>query len=377
MSATQLRARSRLRKVLIQTAIIVISAVIIWGAFDSARTNLAALGLTNGFGFLERSTGWNYSFSLIPRDINDSYARTLWIGFMNTVFVGFVSIILSTIFGFLVGTARGAQNLALNTVATIYVQIFRNVPLILQMVFLYSLLIHMPPPREALNLFDTVFMSSRGVFLPLLNMRAAVALACFIASMGLLLALALSKTTVKAVILLWLSGSILLVFGALVTQTPSGEAFVVRPSLQGLRFEGGLTLSVELVAMIVGIVLYGSAYVAEVVRGGLNDVPKGLTEAGQALGLSGFHIWSRIKLPMALRMIIPPLGNQWIFIMKATTIGVAIGFSDLFMLVSTSITQSGQTLELIAILMLAFLLVNFTLAQAVNWLNARLQLKAH
>jgi ABC-type amino acid transport system permease subunit len=192
-----------------------------------------------------------------------------------------------------------------------------------------------------------------------------------------LLALALSKTTVKAVILLWLSGSILLVFGALVTQTPSGEAFVVRPSLQGLRFEGGLTLSVELVAMIVGIVLYGSAYVAEVVRGGLNDVPKGLTEAGQALGLSGFHIWSRIKLPMALRMIIPPLGNQWIFIMKATTIGVAIGFSDLFMLVSTSITQSGQTLELIAILMLAFLLVNFTLAQAVNWLNARLQLKAH
>jgi ABC-type amino acid transport system permease subunit len=138
-----------------------------------------------------------------------------------------------------------------------------------------------------------------------------------------------------------------------------------------------LTLSVELVAMIVGIVLYGSAYVAEVVRGGLNDVPKGLTEAGQALGLSGFHIWSRIKLPMALRMIIPPLGNQWIFIMKATTIGVAIGFSDLFMLVSTSITQSGQTLELIAILMLAFLLVNFTLAQAVNWLNARLQLKAH
>lgn len=377
MSATQLRARSRLRKVLIQTAIIVISAVIIWGAFDSARTNLAALGLTNGFGFLERSTGWNYSFSLIPRDINDSYARTLWIGFMNTVFVGFVSIILSTIFGFLVGTARGAQNLALNTVATIYVQIFRNVPLILQMVFLYSLLIHMPPPREALNLFDTVFMSSRGVFLPLLNMRAAVALACFIASMGLLLVLALSKTKVKAVILLWLSGSILLVFGALVTQTPSGEAFVVRPSLQGLRFEGGLTLSVELVAMIVGIVLYGSAYVAEVVRGGLNDVPKGLTEAGQALGLSGFHIWSRIKLPMALRMIIPPLGNQWIFIMKATTIGVAIGFSDLFMLVSTSITQSGQTLELIAILMLAFLLVNFTLAQAVNWLNARLQLKAH
>jgi general L-amino acid transport system permease protein len=377
MSAAQLRARSQRRKLLIQAGIILISAIIVWGAVDSARTNLAALGLSNGFGFLDRATGWNYSFSLIPRDINDPYARTLWIGFMNTVFVGVVSIILSTIFGFLIGTARGAQHLALNTVATIYVQIFRNIPLILQMVFLYSLLIHMPPPRQALNLFDTVFMSNRGVFLPLLNMSATAALGCFLASIGLLVALAWSKASVKTTVLIWLAGSVIFVVGTVLALTPNGEAFVLRPSMQGLRFQGGLTLSVELVAMIVGIVLYGSAYVAEVVRGGLNDVPKGLIEAGQALGLSRFHIWSRIKLPMALRTIIPPLGNQWIFIMKATTIGVAIGFSDLFMLVSTSITQSGQTLELIAILMLAFLLVNFTLAQAVNWLNARLQLKAH
>lgn len=377
MTAAQLRARSKRRKFLIQAALVVITGAVIWGAVDSARTNLAALGLTSGFGFLERSTGWSYSFSLIPRDINDTYARTLWIGFMNTVFVGFVSIILSTIFGFLIGTARSARHLAVQSVATIYVQIFRNIPLILQIVFLYSLLIHLPSPRQALSLFDTVFMSNRGVFLPLLNISPTGALACFLASLGLLLGLILRKMSAKATLLYWLAGSVVLVFAAALALVPAGEPFVLRPSLQGLRFTGGLTLSIELVAMIVGIVLYGSAYVAEVVRGGLEDVPKGLIEAGQALGLSSFYIWSRIKLPMALRTIIPPLGNQWIFIMKATTIGVAIGFSDLFMLVSTSITQSGQTLELIALLMLAFLLVNFTLAQAVNWLNARLQLKAH
>ncbi|MEO1317754.1 MAG: ABC transporter permease subunit, partial [Pseudomonadota bacterium] len=115
----------------------------------------------------------------------------------------------------------------------------------------------------------------------------------------------------------------------------------------------------------------------EVVRGGLTEVPKGLVEAGEALGLTRGAIWRRIKMPMALRTIMPPLGNQWIFIMKATTIGVAIGFSDLFYIVSTSITQSGQTLELIAILMGAFLLVNFTIAQLVNGLNESLKLKAH
>ncbi len=129
--------------------------------------------------------------------------------------------------------------------------------------------------------------------------------------------------------------------------------------------------------MIIAIVLYGSAYIAEVVRGGLKEVPQGLVEAVKALGLGGRHIWFRIQLPLALRTIILPLGNQWIFIMKATTIGVAIGFSDLFMLVSTSITQSGQTLELIGILMATFLAINYSVAQAVNWLNARMQLKAH
>ena len=158
---------------------------------------------------------------------------------------------------------------------------------------------------------------------------------------------------------------------------PEGAGVVSVPYLKGLRFRDGLTISVELVAMIVGIVLYGAAYIGEIARGGLADVEKGLVEAGESLGMGAFAVWWKIKVPMALRSIVPPLGNQWIFIMKATTVGVAIGFSDLFYIVSTSITQSGQTLELIAILMGGFLLVNFCLAQAVNWLNGRLALKGY
>ena len=178
-------------------------------------------------------------------------------------------------------------------------------------------------------------------------------------------------------IAIWVLASLLLLLAAIFFFTPEGTNAISFPRLKGLRFRGGTTLSVELVAMIIAIVLYGAAYIGEVVRGGLTEVPKGLTEAGEAMGLGRFAVWWTIKMPMALRSIIPPLGNQWIFIMKATTVGVAIGFSDLFYIVSTSITQSGQTLELIGILMLAFLLVNFVVAQVVNWLNASLALKGY
>ncbi|QBF32466.1 ABC transporter permease [Thalassococcus sp. S3] len=377
MSPAELKARAKRRQYAIQAVILVGTIAIVWSAVSSAQTNLSALGITSGFGFLDRSTGWSYSFSLLERNIDDSYARTLTIGFLNTLFVGGVSIILATILGFIVGTARDMRNLALASAANVFVQIFRNIPLILQAVFWYAIMIHMPGPRQAYSLGEAAFLSNRGLMLPTLNLSLGAAAILLLTSLALAAFLVWRKTSLMRALALWIAGVLALAIASAITLVPADETIFSVPELRGLRFVGGLTVSIELVAMIVSIVLYGSAYIAEVVRGGLKEVPKGLVEAGQALGLSPASIWSRIKLPMALRTIIPPLGNQWIFIMKATTIGVAIGFSDLFYIVSTSITQSGQTLELIAILMGAFLLINFTLAQFVNWLNARLQLKAH
>lgn len=378
LSAQQLRARARLRRIVIQTVLLGVTLVVIWGAVRSAQVNLTALGITSGFGFLDRSTGWDYSFSLIERSINDPYWRTLLIGLMNTMFVGFLCIFLSTFFGFLIGTARDASNLALKTAATVYVQIFRNIPLILQAIFLYAVLIHFPGPRQAHSLGEAIFLSNRGMKLPGLNVEPSVAVGIVLASIALaVLLIAWRKTSLFNGILAWFAGTVVLAFLAALLFRPEGEGLFTIPVLQGLRFRGGITVSVELWAMIMAITLYGSAYIAEVVRGGLNEVPRGLVEAGRALGVSEGYIWSRIKIPMALRSIVPPLGNQWIFIMKATTIGIAIGFSDLFYIVSNSITQSGQTLELIAILMLAFLGVNYAIAIFTNWLNERLKLKAH
>lgn len=371
------RARSQRRRLLVQVALFLVTALAIWGAVESARTNLSALGVTSGFGFLDRATGWSYSFSLVERDINDTYARTLTIGLMNTAFVGLVSIFLSTILGFAMGTARDASNIAIRTVATVYVQIFRNIPLILQIVFLYAVMIKMPGPRQAMSLGEVAFLSNRGLMVPVLNVPVSIALGLCAVSLALAVILVLIRPPVMRGFLIWLGGTVLFCALAGFAFAPAGESVLSVPALKGLRFVGGVTVSTELLAMIVGIVLYGGAYIAEIVRGGLEEVPRGLIEAGEALGLTKRAIWSRVKMPMALRTIIPPLGNQWIFIMKATTIGVAIGFSDLFYIVSTSITQSGQTLELIAILMGAFLAMNFAIAQFVNWLNNRLKLKAH
>ena len=365
------------REIALQVGLVLFLALVIWSAISSARTNLATMGLTSGFDFLDRSTGWSYSFSLLERSIDDPYSKTLLIGFLNTLFVGTISIVFATIFGFIIGTMRDSRNPALQVVSSIYVQIFRNIPLILQIVFIYAILIHLPSPKQAHTISDVMFLSNRGIMVPVLTLPLGVVAAVAVASV--LLVVGALKWARRALIGfgVWLFGTIVLFAAAVLIFTPPDAGLFSIPELKGLRFRGGLTLSVELVAMLIGIILYGAAYVGEIVRGGLAEVPKGLVQAGESLGLGHFGIWWTIKVPMALRSIIPPLGNQWIFIMKATTIGVAIGFSDLFYIVSTSITQSGQTLELIAILMGGFLLVNFAMAQMVNLLNARLALKGY
>lgn len=365
------------RDIVVQLGVVALVVVIVISAVVSARINLETLGITSGFNFLDRNTGWSYSFSLLERSIDDTYRKTLFIGFLNTVFVGTVSIVLATALGFLIGTMRDSQNPGLKSISSVYVQIFRNIPLILQIVFLYSILIHLPGPKQAYSIGETVFMSNRGIMVPVLTLPLWNVVALVVGATLLGWVLLRSRLGVWTGLAIWGAGVALAVLASIALLVPEDSGIVSVPYLKGLRFREGLTLSVELVAMIVGIVLYSAAYIGEVVRGGLDEVPRGLVEAGKSLGLGRFAIWWTIKMPMALRSIIPPLGNQWIFTMKATTVGVAIGFSDLFYIVSTSITQSGQTLELIAILMGAFLLVNFVIAQLVSVLNARLALKGY
>ena len=344
----------------------------------NTRASLEAQSLTTGFGFLERSTGWDFSFSVLPYSISDSYSKTILIGFLNTLLLGFLGIFLATLIGVIIGLVRTSKNKLFAMLGTVYVETFRNVPLILQAIFWYSIVSHLPKPRQALSLGDSVFLSGRGLYFPVLNIAVwsvGLMLVLFIAWLFFLPWLrekmnhSANYHVIKKVGWLLLPlVMVLIIYLARVPDTP----LLNMPELKGLNFKGGMRMPPELSALVIAIALYGGAYIGEVVRAGLMSVPRGQIEAGFVNGLKPYHIFTRIRLPLAVRSVLPSLTNQYVQLMKATTIGIVVGFSDLFMIISTSINQSGQTLELLAILMGGFLIINLSIAFVMNGINRKI-----
>lgn len=351
----------------------------------TARSNLEAQGLTSGFGFLDRATGWGVSFSLIEFTTSDTYLKVIWVGILNSLFLGVISLVLATILGGLIGVMRVSGNKMAELIGTTFVEIFRNIPLLLQVFFWYALLTALPKPREAISLADVTFLSGRGIYLPGFNVDGSYLFWCFIT---LLVALAIvifmsaskqfSKVDAKkkknTKRFIWLAAAIIIVFIMIIGRIPDTTFFDI-PYRKGLNYRGGIRISPELLACIIGISIYGAAYIGEIIRAGFNSISVGQGEAGHALSLSRWHTFSRIKLPLAIRAVMPTLINQYVWLFKSTTIGIAIGFVDFFMVISTSINQSGQTLELVAILMGGFLVINYSMAWVLNRVNDAIKLK--
>ncbi|AKO99181.1 amine acid ABC transporter, permease protein, 3-TM region, His/Glu/Gln/Arg/opine family (plasmid) [Marinovum algicola DG 898] len=351
----------------------------------TAKTNLDAQGMTSGFGFLERATGWGVSFSLIPFDTNDTYARVILVGLLNSLFLGAISLTLATVIGIGIGIMRVSGNKMAELIGTVYVEIFRNLPLLLQAFFWYAVLTTLPRPRDALDLGGVAFLNGRGAYLPGLNVTgfsvflAAIALAV---TVGLWLWLRsarrfarmaphIKKAWSRGLWLGWAALAVALLWAGRIPETP----LLSIPTLKGLNFREGIRVSPELLTCIIAISVYGGAYIGEIVRAGFNAVGKGQSEAGHALGLSTWQTFTRIRLPLAIRAVMPMLINQYVWLFKSTTIGIAVGFVDFFMVISTSINQSGQTLELIAILMGGFLVINYSMAWVLNRVNDAIKLK--
>ena len=348
------------------------------------RANLEAQGMTSGFAFLERATGWRISFSLIEYDTNSSYARAVLVGLLNSLFLGAISLPVATVIGVAVGVMRTSGNGMAELVGTTFVELFRNAPLILQLLFWYTLLLTLPNPRDAEPILGGIALTGRGIYIPGLNVTgASVFHACLVllAAAGLSL-WATSKrwpdqpiaTATRERRILWIGAvlvAILLMWIGRIPDTPLASM----PEPAGLNYKGGIRVSPELMACVIAISIYGAAYIAEIVRAGFNAIPKGQSEAGHALGLSKWYIFSRIRLPLAIRIVMPTMINQYVWLFKATTIGIAISFTDYFMVISTAINQSGQTLELIALLMGGFLLINYTMAWVLNRVNDAIALR--
>lgn len=369
---------------LIQAVIglVVVAALILFVRY--AQRSLEAQNMTSGFAFLWRSTGWDVGFSLIPYTINDPYWRVILVGILNTLFLGLIGLALATIIGIIVGALRTSVNPVMSFLGTLYVESIRNVPMILQAFFWYAVFTHLPPPRQSIDVGGMMFLSARGIFVPWLNVStfaagfAGVALGC-----AVLLALTFSLLPRRSLFQrnlypklsrLALLGGILFAAAVLFFGRNTDGLFQL-PQLTGLNFTGGLRVSPEFAALLTAMSLYGGAFLGEIIRAGFMSVNRGQIEAAHALGLSGWHVFTRVRLPLALRAVLPTLTNQYVWLIKATTLGIAVGFADFFLVISTSINQSGQTLELIAILMAGFLIINNVLAGIMNFINARIKLR--
>lgn len=362
----------------------VAALIILIGSFlVTAHSNLTRQGITSGFGFLERGTGWDLGFSFLPFQISDPYWWTLTLGMLNTVIVGYLAITLATFLGVGLASMRVSGNPVLNRVALAYVELIRNVPPILQVLAWYALFTSFPAPREALHLGEVVFLSARGVFLPALHisgpgLAASALIVIFTVAALLWVGLFHRFSYVPFTKKLGLDGCIvaiaaILALGVIAATRISDSTLMTFPTLNGFNFSGGTQIPPELITILVSTMVYGSAYIAEVVRGGFLSVDPGKIEAGRALGMSNWLIFSRIQLPLTVRNILPMMTNQYVWLIKATTLGIAVGFGDLFMVVVSSINQSGQTMELILILACAFWLLNGTLVWIMNGINNKLQ----
>ncbi len=380
---TSILRSQKVREVFFQALVLSVVAALLVMMVVNTRASLEAQSLTTGFGFLERSTGWDFSFSVLPYSISDTYRKTILIGILNTLLLGFLGIFFATLIGIVIGLIRTSKNALFSMIGTVYVETFRNVPLILQALFWYAIVSHLPKPRAAYSLADTVFLSGRGLYFPVLNIALWSVALMLILFIGWLVFLPWLREKMQHSTgyyrvrnIGWLLLPLIMIgigYFARIPETP----LVDMPALKGLNFRGGMRMPPELSALIIAIALYGGAYIGEVVRAGLMSVPKGQIEAGFVNGLKPFHIFSRIRLPLAIRAVLPSLTNQYVQLMKATTIGIVIGFSDLFMIISTSINQSGQTLELLAILMGSFLVINLGIAFVMNTINRKMALKGY
>jgi His/Glu/Gln/Arg/opine family amino acid ABC transporter permease subunit len=361
-----------------------LAALVIAGALI-ARQNLAAQGIISGFDFLSKATGWSVSFSLLPSEPTDPYWWFFLIGIINTLFLGSFGLALATLVGTIVGLSRTSSNDLARLLGRSYVDVFRNIPLILQVFFWFAVVTHLPTPRAAHQIWGFA-VTSRGFYVPVPNVSASALLGTGLAVIGaialpawlgrtewvrrpmgerLSLQLAAAAAALAVALIIMVAG-----------REPDAPLLNV-PQLQGLNLRGGLRIPPEFAALAIAIAIYGGSYIGEIVRGGFMAVGKGQVEGAQSLGLTPWQVFRLVRLPLALRAMLPILANQYVWLMKATTMGIAIGFTDFFMIVALTINHSGQTLEAIAILMAGFLTINLSLAAAFNRINEAIALKGN
>jgi general L-amino acid transport system permease protein len=374
----------RLRAAVYQAAALVAAILVGWYLGYNTLAHLEARRIASGFGFLARESGFEIGeTSLIVYSAADSYLRAIAVGLANTFRVAAIGIVLATVLGTLIGLARLSHNGLLKSLAAAYVEFIRNVPLLVQLFFWYALITeNMPGPREAHEPLPGVFVSNRGVFFPAPAAHAAHAwmVAALLAGAAGAWLLARWATAKQAATghrpqVLWPSIGLIVGAPVLAWLIAGAPTRLSVPALAGFNFAGGVQVTPEFAALSLGLVIYTAAFIAEIVRAGILAIHHGQFEASYALGLRRGLAMRLVILPQALRVIVPPMTSQYLNLTKNSSLAVAIGYPDLVSIANTTINQTGQAIEGIAIIMAVYLTISLSISALMNWYNARIALK--
>ncbi|OAT29373.1 permease component of a glutamate/aspartate transporter [Buttiauxella ferragutiae ATCC 51602] len=363
-------------------AVVIVAGIAIY-LIHNTITNLSNRGITSGFAFLDRSAGFGIVQHLIDYEQGDTYGRVFVVGLLNTLLVSALCIVFASFIGFFLGLARLSDNWLLRKLSTFYIETFRNIPPLLQIFFWYfAVLRNLPGPRQAVNAFDLLFLSNRGLYIPspqigegALAFITAIA-AALVLSAGLYRYNKMHQIKTGQLRRTWPFALGLLILLPIVAQWIFGAALHWDvPALRGFNFRGGMVLIPELAALTLALSVYTSAFIAEIIRAGIQSVPYGQHEAARSLGIPNPVTLRQVIIPQAMRVIIPPLTSQYLNIVKNSSLAAAIGYPDMVSLFAgTVLNQTGQAIETIAITMSVYLIISLTISLLMNIYNRRIAL---
>lgn len=369
------------RGLLFQLVALVLIALGIWFLAHNTQRNMEARGIQSGFDFLGSAAGFDIGETMIAYDPSESYGKAIWVGVLNTLKVAALGILFTTILGVLLGVGRFSRNALVRGICYGYVETFRNVPILLQLLMWYLVFIEiLPPSNEAWNLSGLFFLSKGGFSFPYPTAGlGAVTAGAAVGVVGVWLWLRHVQKRFEATgrdgDRLWTPLVIVAacaVGGWLVSGAPMQWNL---PEQLAFMVDGGVAATPEFLTILVGLVMYTSAFVAEVVRSGIQSVSRGQDEAAAALGLNPRQKMKLVVLPQAMRVIVPPLTNQYLNLTKNSSLAVAIGYPDVVSIANTTINQSGRAVECIAIIMLVYLTTSLSTSLLMNWYNQRVAIK--
>lgn len=374
----------KVRAVAFQVLAAALVAWLIYTLFQNTLTNMHQRNIQTGFGFLSQRAGFGIVFSLIPYDSTMTYGRTFVVGLLNTLLVSGLGIVLASILGFVVGIARLSRNWLVAKLAAVFIEVFRNIPLLLQIFFWYfAVLGAVPPARQSLSLGKLFFLNNRGLFLPGPIFKPGMGVVWAAAVLAIVAVIVLKRwahqrqeRTGKQFHTFWTGLAILLVLPVAAFLLMGRPLAWSIPRLQGFNFAGGLSIMPELAALVVALTIYTSAFIAEIVRSGILSVSHGQTEAASALGLSHGLTIRLVVIPQAMRVIIPPLTSQFLNLTKNSSLATAIGFPDLVsVFMGTTLNQTGQAVEIVAMTMGVYLSISLAISLFMNLYNRSVALK--